>query len=48
VQNVECKVWRKRLAALAFSPNVLHARSISFACKRSNVKSGLSKGSVGL
>ena len=41
VQNVECKVWRKRLAALAFSPNVLHARSITFACKRSNVKSGL-------
>ena len=41
VQNVECKLWRKRLAALAFSPNVLHARSITFACKRSNVKSGL-------
>ena len=41
VQNVECKVWRKRLAALAFSPNVLHARSISFVCKRSNVNSGL-------
>jgi hypothetical protein len=24
VQNVECKVCCKRLAALAFSPNVLH------------------------
>ena len=42
VQNVECKVWRKRLAALAFSPNVLHARSITFACASSNVNSGLS------
>ena len=41
VQNVECKVWRKRLAALAFSPNVLHARSITFACASSNVNSGL-------
>ena len=41
VQNVECKLCCKRLAALAFSPNVLHARSISFVCKRSNVNSGL-------
>ena len=41
VQNVECKLWRKRLAALAFSPNVLHARSITFACASSNVNSGL-------
>ena len=44
VQNVECKVWRKRLAALAFSPNVLHARSITFWCASSNVKSGLTSG----
>jgi hypothetical protein len=41
VQNVECKLWRKRLAALAFSPNVLHARSITFACASTNVNSGL-------
>ena len=41
VQKVECKVCCKRLAALAFSPNVLHARSKTFGCERSNVKSGL-------
>ena len=42
VQKVECKVCCKRLAALAFSPNVLHVRSKTCGCERSNVKSGLS------
>ena len=43
VQNVECKPCCKRLAVLAFSPNVLHTRSILFVCKISNVNSGLSE-----
>ena len=43
VQNVECKPCCKRFAVLAFSPNVLHTRSILFVCKITNVNSGLSE-----